>query len=75
MVVKDQGIREVIARRVGIGYTTGGPYWRAGLFRCLCTKGTKLLEGVVDNTEVSEYMQEMLFGEALLNRINIKTIY
>lgn len=72
MVVKDQGIREVIARRVGIGYTTGGHTGEQVYLGVYAPKGTKLLEGVVDNTEVSEYMQEMLFGEALLPELTSK---
>ena len=72
MVVKDQGIREVIARRVGIGYTTGGHTGEQVYLGVYAPKGTKLLEGVVDNTEVSEYMQEMLFGEALLKELTSK---
>ena len=68
-VVKAQGIREVIARRVGIGYTTGGHTGEQVYLGVYAPQGTKLLEGVVDNTEVSDYMQEMLFGEKLLTQL------
>ena len=68
-VVKAQGIREVIARRVGIGYTTGGHTGEQVYLGVYAPQGAKLLEGVVDNTEVSDYMQEMLFGEKLLPQL------
>ena len=61
------GIREVIARRVGIGYTTGGHTAEQIYIGVYSPSNVELLEGVVDNTEVNKYMQRVLFGEELLS--------
>jgi alkaline phosphatase len=61
------GIREVIARRVGIGYTTGGHTGEQIYLGVYSPSNIELLEGVVDNTEVNKYMQRVLFGEELLS--------
>ena len=61
------GIREVIARRVGIGYTTGGHTGEQIYIGVYSPSNVELLEGVVDNTEVNKYMQRVLFGEELLS--------
>lgn len=61
------GIREVIARRVGIGYTTGGHTGEQVYLGVYSPSNVELLEGVVDNTEVNKYMQRVLFGEELLS--------
>ena len=61
------GIREVIARRVGIGYTTGGHTGEQIYLGVYAPSDLELLEGVVDNTEVNKYMQRVLFGEELLS--------
>lgn len=61
------GIREVIARRVGIGYTTGGHTGEQIYLGVYAPSDVELLEGVVDNTEVNKYMQRVLFGEELLS--------
>ena len=60
------GIREVIARRYGIGYTTGGHTGEQVYLGVYAPEGVNLLEGVVDNTEVGEYMQKVLFGQEIL---------
>ncbi len=61
------GIREVIARRVGIGYTTGGHTGEQVYLGVYSPSDVELLEGVVDNTEVNKYMQRVLFGEEMLS--------
>lgn len=61
------GIREVIARRVGIGYTTGGHTGEQIYLGVYSPQNVELLEGVVDNTEVNKYMQRVLFGEEILS--------
>ena len=61
------GIREVIARRVGIGYTTGGHTGEQIYLGVYSPQNVELLEGVVDNTEVNKYMQRALFGEEILS--------
>lgn len=61
------GIREVIARRVGIGYTTGGHTGEQIYLGVYSPENVELLEGVVDNTEVNKYMQRALFGEEILS--------
>lgn len=61
------GIREVIARRVGIGYTTGGHTGEQIYLGVYSPSDVELLEGVVDNTEVNKYMQRVLFGEEMLS--------
>ena len=48
------GIREVIARRVGIGYTTGGHTGEQIYLGVYAPSDLELLEGVVDNTEVNK---------------------
>ena len=63
---REVGIREVIARRYGIGYTTGGHTGEQVYLGVYAPEGVNLLEGVVDNTEVNKYMQNVLFGEELL---------
>ncbi|MGG7059806.1 alkaline phosphatase [Clostridium tertium] len=68
------GIREVIARRVGIGYTTGGHTGEQIYLGVYSASNVELLEGVVDNTEVNKYMQRVLFGEELLSSYT-KEIY
>lgn len=68
------GIREVIARRVGIGYTTGGHTGEQIYLGVYAPSDVELLEGVVDNTEVNKYMQRVLFGEELLSSYT-KEIY
>lgn len=68
------GIREVIARRVGIGYTTGGHTGEQIYLGVYSPSNVELLEGVVDNTEVNKYMQRVLFGEELLSSYT-KEIY
>ena len=68
------GIREVIARRVGIGYTTGGHTGEQVYLGVYAPSDLELLEGVVDNTEVNKYMQRVLFGEELLSSYT-KEIY
>ena len=68
------GIREIIARRVGIGYTTGGHTGDQIYLGVYSPSDVELLEGVVDNTEVNKYMQRVLFGEELLNSYT-KEIY
>ena len=60
------GIREVIARRYGIGYTTGGHTGEQVYLGVYAPEGVELLEGVVDNTEVGKYMQKVLLGEKSL---------
>lgn len=68
------GIREVIARRVGIGYTTGGHTGEQIYLGVYAPSDVELLEGVVDNTEVNKYMQRVLFGEEILSSYT-KEIY
>lgn len=68
------GIREVIARRVGIGYTTGGHTGEQIYLGVYAPSDIELLEGVVDNTEVNKYMQRVLFGEEILSSYT-KEIY
>ena len=68
------GIREVIARRVGIGYTTGGHTGEQIYLGVYSPSDVELLEGVVDNTEVNKYMQRVLFGEEILSSYT-KEIY
>lgn len=68
------GIREVIARKVGIGYTTGGHTGEQIYLGVYAPSDLELLEGVVDNTEVNKYMQRVLFGEELLSSYT-KEIY
>lgn len=68
------GIREVIARRVGIGYTTGGHTGEQIYLGVYAPSDVELLEGVVDNTEVNKYMQRVLFGEEILSTYT-KEIY
>lgn len=68
------GIREVISRRVGIGYTTGGHTGEQIYLGVYSPSSVELLEGVVDNTEVNKYMQRILFGEEILNTYT-KEIY
>ena len=63
---REVGIREVIASRYGIGYTTGGHTGEQVYLGVYAPEGVNLLEGVVDNTEVNKYMQNALFGEELL---------
>lgn len=62
------GIREVIARRVGIGYTTGGHTGEQIYLGVYAPKNVEFLEGVVDNTELGKYMQRVLFGEEILSK-------
>ncbi|WP_195988359.1 alkaline phosphatase [Clostridium sp. D53t1_180928_C8] len=66
------GIREVIARRVGIGYTTGGHTGEQIYLGVYAPSDVELLEGVVDNTEVNKYMQRVLFGEEILSNYTKK---
>ena len=61
------GIREVIARRVGIGYTTGGHTGEQVYLGVYAPDSVELLDGLVDNTEVNKYMQRVLFGEEILD--------
>ena len=68
------GIREVIARRVGIRYTTGGHTGEQIYLGVYAPSDVELLEGVVDNTEVNKYMQRVLFGEEILSSYT-KEIY
>ena len=68
------GIREVIARRVGIGYTTGGHTGEQIYLGVYAPSDIELLEGVVDNTEVNKYMQRVLFGKEILSSYT-KEIY
>ncbi|MBQ8998140.1 MAG: alkaline phosphatase [Clostridium sp.] len=68
------GIRVVIARRVGIGYTTGGHTGEQIYLGVYAPSDVELLEGVVDNTEVNKYMQRVLFGEEILSSYT-KEIY
>lgn len=68
------GIREVIARRVGIGYTTGGHTGEQIYLGVYAPADVEFLEGVVDNTEVNKYMQRVLFGEEILSSYT-KEIY
>ena len=68
------GIREVIARRVGIGYTTGGHTGEQIYLGVYAPSDVELLEGVVDNTEVNKYMQRVLFGKEILSSYT-KEIY
>lgn len=68
------GIREVIARRIGIGYTTGGHTGEQIYLGVYAPSDVELLEGVVDNTEVNKYMQRVLFGEEILSSYT-KEIY
>lgn len=68
------GIREVIARRVGIGYTSGGHTGEQIYLGVYAPSDIELLEGVVDNTEVNKYMQRVLFGEEILSSYT-KEIY
>ncbi|MGL5086689.1 MAG: alkaline phosphatase, partial [Clostridium sp.] len=66
IILKDKGIREIIALRVGIGYTTGGHTGEEVYLGVYAPQGIKLLDGVVDNTEVNKYMQQVLFGTEIL---------
>ena len=68
------GIREVLSRRAGIGYTTGGHTGEQIYLGVYSPSNVELLEGVVDNTEVNKYMQRVLFGEEILNTYT-KEIY
>ena len=68
------GIREVIARRVGIGFTTSGHTGEQIYLGVYAPSHVELLEGVVDNTEVNKYMQRVLFGEEILSSYT-KKIY
>lgn len=63
---RKKGIREVIARRAGIGYTTGGHTGEQVYLGVYAPSNVEFLEGVVDNTEVGKYMQRVLFGGQIL---------
>ena len=71
-IVKEKGIREVIARKVGIGYTTGGHTGEEVYLGVYAPTGIEMLEGVVDNTEVNKYMQRVLFGKEILEDLTGK---
>lgn len=64
---RQKGIREVVARRCGIGYTTGGHTSEQVYLGVYSPEQVESIDGVIDNTEVNKYMQRVLFGSEILN--------
>lgn len=70
-----KGIREIIARRCGIGYTTGGHTGEAVYLGVYAPSQISGLEGTVDNTEVNKYMQDGKLDNTSLEMEKIRTGY
>ena len=65
----DYNINKVLALRAKIGYTTGGHTGEDVYLGIYAPTTCKKLSGVVENTEVNKYMQQMIFNEEKLDNL------
>ena len=65
----DYNINKVLSLRAKIGFTTGGHTGEDVYLGVYAPTTSKKLTGVVDNTEVNKYMQNMIFNEEKLESL------
>ncbi|MEG0295540.1 MAG: alkaline phosphatase [Clostridium sp.] len=68
-IVKTQGIKDIVAKKCGLGFTTGGHTGEDVYLGVYAPSNVNKLSGVVNNTDINKYMQNILLDGVTLNDI------